>query len=85
MASVVGVTPDQLREAGRPGAAEELEQITPPAAPRQTGQYAPPVDAVTAIMAALSVEEQAEVIRRLGLDVKHPQEGGSEHQRRRAG
>ncbi|MEW2068470.1 helix-turn-helix transcriptional regulator [Streptomyces sp. NPDC007346] len=85
MASVVGVTPDQLREAGRPDAADELEQMTPPAPPRPAGQYTPPLDAITAIMASLSVEEQAEVIRRLGHDATHPQEGEPEHQHRRAG
>ena len=87
MARVVGVTAEQLREAGRDDAAAELEELLAAAPPRPTAHYAPPVDAVTAIMAALSPEEQEEVIRRLGLTAPAPTsyEGAPEHQHRRAG
>ncbi|WP_329307818.1 hypothetical protein OG322_26135 [Streptomyces sp. NBC_01260] len=53
MARVVDVTSEQLREAGRGEAATELEELLAAAPSRPTGQYAPPLDAVTAIMAAL--------------------------------
>ncbi|MFE3378818.1 hypothetical protein [Streptomyces anulatus] len=69
MAMAVRVTPTELRGAGRDDAAAELELLLERAeqerpSPPQGG-YAPPLDAVTAIMAALSPEEQEEVIRRL--------------------
>ncbi|MFI5629133.1 hypothetical protein ACIA8E_07095 [Streptomyces sp. NPDC051664] len=88
MAQVVGVTSNELRNAGREDAAAELEELGAPPAPRSpAGPYAPPLDAVTAIMAALTPEEQEEVIRRLGhtRPAAPPQGGGTEHQRRRAG
>ncbi|MFH8577208.1 hypothetical protein [Streptomyces zaomyceticus] len=87
MASVVGVTPDELRKAGREEAAAELEELAVAEQPRSTGRYAPPLDAVTAIMAALSPEEQEEVIRRLGLTARpaSPIEGRIERQHRQTG
>ncbi|MGY5033248.1 hypothetical protein ACWC9U_20615 [Streptomyces sp. 900116325] len=88
MAQVVGVTPEELRNAGREDAAAELDELGAPPTPRPSaGTYAPPIDAVTAIMAALTPEEQEEVIRRLGHARPTPpaQEGVTEHQRRRAG
>jgi hypothetical protein len=86
MAQVVGVTQAELTKAGRTDAAAELKDLAAPTPPKAaTGGYAPPVDAVTAIMAALSPEEQEEVIRRLGHMIPQPpaQEGGIEHQRHR--
>ncbi|MFF0395093.1 hypothetical protein ACFYSJ_04785 [Streptomyces sp. NPDC005248] len=88
MAQVVGVTPAELRNAGREDAAAELEELGAPPAPRPApGPYAPPIDAVTAIMAALTPEEQEEVIRRLGhaRSTSHPGEGGVERQHRQTG
>lgn len=80
MAQTVRVTPDQLRAVGRADAAQALEEITPdPAAP---GPYTPPVDAVYAILASLTPEAQAEVVRRLAKEnpgVVQPSEG---HERR---
>nr|WTB30942.1 hypothetical protein OG781_16915 [Streptomyces sp. NBC_00830] len=58
MAQVVGVTSDELRNAGREDAAAELEELGAPPTPKPTGTYAPLLDAVTAIMAALTPEEQ---------------------------
>lgn len=89
MAQVVGVTATQLRDAGREDAAAELEELSKvesPATSGPAGPYAPPLDAVTAIMAALPHEAQEEVIRRLGLASprRAPQEGGTEHQHHRA-
>ncbi|MFI1954846.1 hypothetical protein ACH437_23860 [Streptomyces xinghaiensis] len=64
MAQAVGATAEDLTRAGRQDAADALEEITPePAEP--AGAYAPPVDAVYEIMAALPPEAQEEVIRRL--------------------
>jgi hypothetical protein len=79
MAAVVGVTPEELRQNGRPEAAEELERLkaTPP--PRATGQFSPPLDAVTALLAALTPEEQEEVIRRLRERTPTPGERGDQH------
>lgn len=85
MALVVDVTPDQLREAGREDAANELVQLLERRTREQqsrTGAYAPPIDAVTAIMAALSPEEQEEVIRRLRGRSTPPSGASSEQQRR---
>ncbi|MFF5045594.1 helix-turn-helix domain-containing protein [[Kitasatospora] papulosa] len=90
MAQVVGVTPTELREAQREDAArelEELQQAEQPSAPMPAGGYAPPLEAVTAIMAALSPEAQEEVIRRLGyMTPAHAPKGVTpEHQHRRTG
>ncbi|MER7135306.1 hypothetical protein ABT358_02035 [Streptomyces sp. NPDC000341] len=90
MAQVVGVTPAELREAGRDDAADELELLERPKehpTPTPTGGHAPPLEAVTAIMASLSPEAQEEVIRRLGYmtPTQAPKGGALEHQHRRAG
>ncbi|MFC8723661.1 hypothetical protein [Streptomyces bacillaris] len=87
MALAVDVTPDELREAGREDAATELIQLLERRTREQqsrAGAYAPPIDAVTAIMAALSPEEQEEVIRRLRGRATPPS-GASSEQRRRTG
>jgi hypothetical protein len=67
MAQVVGVTGDELRRIGRQDAAEALAEITPTVEEQSAAAYAPPVDAVYAIMAALPPDAQEEVIRRLGM------------------
>ncbi|MFJ8852290.1 hypothetical protein [Streptomyces sp. NPDC102437] len=82
IAQVVGVAPDQLVKVGREDAAAALKEITPEPTPAPA--YAPPVDAVYAIMAALPPEAQAEVIRRLDL-TNRPIGGEEERRQRRAG
>lgn len=62
MAQAVGATPDQLRRVDRDDAARSLEEITPDPADIN---YAPPVDAVYEILAALPPDAQDEVIRRI--------------------
>ncbi|MFB8406408.1 hypothetical protein [Streptomyces sp. NPDC055912] len=87
MANVVGVTATELRDAGREDAAAELEELATPEPSRPAGNYAPPLDAVTAIMAALTPEEQEEVIRRLRLTGRttNPKGVGIERQHRQTG
>lgn len=63
IALALGITPEQLTEAGREDAAHDLRLITPTPEPKPV--YAPPADAVYAILASLPPEAQAEVVRRL--------------------
>ncbi|MFB0617297.1 helix-turn-helix domain-containing protein [Streptomyces sp. AGS-58] len=66
MAQAVGVTPDELREAGRAGAAELLAEAggaNPVAGPASSAQ----VDAIATLLAGLPPEAQEEVLRRVGL------------------
>lgn len=65
MAQVVGVTPDQLRDAGRADAAGELELLTTAPAPTAFADD-PQVDAIATLLATLPPEAQDEVLRRVG-------------------
>lgn len=76
MAQVVGVTADELTEAGRADAAQALRDL--PDTTVQAGSP-PPVDAVYAIMASLPPDAQDEVIRRLGLQATRSPEGQDRH------
>lgn len=81
LALILDLTPDQLVKVGREDAAEALEEITPQPQPAETA-FNPPVDAVYAILASLSPEEQAQVIQRLAREnpaAVQPSEG---HERR---
>ncbi|CAL9608564.1 hypothetical protein SUDANB1_05577 [Streptomyces sp. enrichment culture] len=66
MALVVGVTPAQLREAGREDAAAELVELQEAGHVVMTPRVATPtLDAITALLHTLTPEEQEEVIRRI--------------------
>ncbi|MET9819635.1 helix-turn-helix transcriptional regulator [Streptomyces sp. NPDC006355] len=82
IALVLDLTPDQLRRVGREDAAVALEEITPDPVEEEPASYAPPADAVYAIMAALPLEVQQEVIRRLSREnpaAVQPSEGHERH------
>ncbi|MFC3346096.1 helix-turn-helix domain-containing protein [Streptomyces echinoruber] len=68
MAQVVGVTPDQLRGAGRADAADALVELlqAQPSPASATGPHGsdPRVDAIATLLADLPPEAQAEVLRR---------------------
>ncbi|MBC9729888.1 helix-turn-helix transcriptional regulator [Streptomyces sp. TRM68367] len=86
MALVVGVTPAQLRDAGREKAAvalEEFSQTMAAPAPRVAGAT---LDAITALMATLTPEERDEVNRRLDrMTPKPDDQQPSAQQHREAG
>ncbi|MFF5668876.1 hypothetical protein ACFY8S_01850 [Streptomyces hygroscopicus] len=67
MAQVVGLTSDQLRQAGRGPAADLLDQLTTPPTPASAPQ-APEsnaqVEAIAALLASISPEARAEVLSR---------------------
>jgi hypothetical protein len=75
MAKVVGVTPQQLTEAGREDAAAVLTELTGPPSPASAGAPQagiggpggadPQVDAITALLNTLSPAARDEVLRRL--------------------
>jgi hypothetical protein len=86
MAHAVGVTPDELREAGRSDAADLLVELAgPPASASTPGAYAsdPRVDAIATLLAGLPPEAQEEVLRRMGRAPQAPEQTHS--QQRRAG
>ncbi|MBT2453334.1 hypothetical protein [Streptomyces sp. ISL-86] len=66
MAQVVGVSPEQLAEAGREDAAQELGKTRKPS--KASGSYAndPTIDAIATLLATLPPEAQDEVLRRVG-------------------
>ncbi|MGA5599544.1 helix-turn-helix domain-containing protein [Streptomyces griseoincarnatus] len=70
MAQVAGVTADQLRQAGRPDAADELAELESQAAPASTAGFAgdPQIDAIATLLATLPPEAQDEVLRRVRRD-----------------
>ncbi|CAL9433628.1 hypothetical protein SUDANB21_02101 [Streptomyces sp. enrichment culture] len=66
MAQVAGVTADQLREAGRADAAEELVELERQAVAQPTGFASDPqIDAIATLLATLPPEAQDEVLRRV--------------------
>ncbi|WP_061443806.1 helix-turn-helix domain-containing protein [Streptomyces sp. CCM_MD2014] len=82
MAQVVGVTADELARVGRQDAADALEEITPlPQPAAAANAFSPPADAVYAILASLSPEEQAEVVRRLARENPSVVQPSGGHQR----
>lgn len=84
MARAVDVTPEQLEEAGRPDAADELRVIIEATAHEHPEEiYSPPVDAVYEILSALPPEAQQEVIRRL--QDRASSSGAEPHRHRDAG
>lgn len=84
MAHAIGVTAEQLREADRSDAAEELERLTPPSAPASSGVTDPRVDAIAVLLADLPPEAQEEVLRRVH-GMTRDQEVPSSNPARRAG
>ncbi len=82
MALTVGVTPDELREAGRHDAADELARLRP-ARPQGPGLEAtrPTINAVATLLAGLPPEAQDEVLRLIGREVpdRPGQDNGREH------
>ncbi|MEU0276067.1 hypothetical protein [Streptomyces sp. NPDC006307] len=66
MAQVVGVSAEELAEAGREDAAQELARMSKPAA--KAGSFAsdPTIDAIATLLATLPPEAQDEVLRRVG-------------------
>jgi hypothetical protein len=68
MAQVVGVTPDELRQAGRADAAEELAALGGSPSPTSATNFAsdPQLDAIATLLATLPPEAQDEVLRRVG-------------------
>ncbi|MEU2265032.1 hypothetical protein ABZ568_00965 [Streptomyces olindensis] len=89
MAQVVGVTSDQLREAGRETAADLLDELAaPPTHASTSGEPAsnPQVEAIAALLATLSPEAQDEVLRRVGRATPPPaQDEAPTRRHRRAG
>lgn len=85
MAQATQVTPDELRQAGRADAAEELERLAaPPPSASGSSPYAddPHINAIAALLATLTPEAQDEVLRRLGRPGPTPdQEGPHTHRR----
>ncbi|MFE6551642.1 helix-turn-helix domain-containing protein [Streptomyces sp. NPDC057746] len=67
MALAVGVTADQLREAGREEAAAALDELSGPEVETPTPAYANDshIDAIAALLATLPPEMQDEVYRRV--------------------
>ncbi|MBT3164044.1 helix-turn-helix transcriptional regulator [Streptomyces sp. Vc74B-19] len=69
MAQVAGVTADQLRQAGRDDAADELVELESQATAQPTGFASDPqIDAIAALLATLPPEAQDEVLRRVRRD-----------------
>ena len=69
MAQVAGVTADQLRQAGRDDAADELDELESQAAAQPTALTSDPqIDAIVALLATLPPEAQDEVLRRMRQD-----------------
>lgn len=66
MAQVAGVTADQLRQAGRDDAADELVELESQAVAAPAGFASDPqIDAIAALLATLPPEAQDEVLRRM--------------------
>ncbi|KUN37760.1 hypothetical protein AQJ30_15885 [Streptomyces longwoodensis] len=98
MAQAVGVTSQQLDEAGRPDAAEILNELAPPPPSSDSATHAdagaggpygndPHLDAITALLASLPPEAQDEVLRRLGRThpSAHPEHAEPAPEQRRTG
>ncbi|MEU0059868.1 helix-turn-helix transcriptional regulator [Streptomyces sp. NPDC006334] len=89
MAQVVGLTSDQLREAGRESAADLLDELAEPptASPPGATASSAQVEAIAALLATLPPESQDEVLRLSGLTAPPNAHGGetSAPRHRRAG
>lgn len=73
MAQVAGVTADQLREAGRADAADELVELERQATAQPTGFAGDPqIDAIATLLATLPPEAQDEVLRRARANTSAP-------------
>lgn len=86
MARAVGVTPDQLDDAERSDAAEELRELEAAAPPegQEFGQAAH-LDAIAALLATLPPDAQDEVLRRVALSRPARPESQSVNDESRAG
>ncbi|MEW2631581.1 hypothetical protein AB0903_07970 [Streptomyces sp. NPDC048389] len=66
MAQVVGVSAEELTEAGREDAAQELAKMRKPSAATSSYASDPTIDAIATLLATLPPEAQDEVLRRIG-------------------
>ncbi|MET9914348.1 hypothetical protein ABZZ74_47925 [Streptomyces sp. NPDC006476] len=67
MAQVVGLTSDQLRQAGRSDAADVLDELAGPPFPASTAgtpDTTAQIEAITALLATLSPEAREQVLSR---------------------
>ncbi|MGW4731753.1 hypothetical protein ACWEQC_21765 [Streptomyces shenzhenensis] len=89
MAEAVGLTSDQLRQAGRSTAAELLDELAgppTPASPPGTPATNAQIEAIAALLATLSPEAQDEVLRRVNRpDLARSQKAEASEPQRRAG
>lgn len=87
MAHTVGLAADQLAEAGREDAAQELQELidTQPASPAADYTSDPHIEAVAQLLATLPPEAQEEVLRRIGRGLPGTEEQAVAPTQRRAG